>query len=636
MRSWVKRKIREARPSDLSQSQDPHTEFQPESQIVDDHLVGLESVLLPVEDARITTEDDLRGKFNLDLLSKIPSVVGSAWYDEKRVLEGTRLDTFALVKSWLANEEQSAMWLRDGAGTGKSTFASELARMWQTEGILGGYFFFSLLDQRRRTLQYTWPTIASRLVSNYPYIHDDLSNAIKKNPNIVSDSPNHQLQQLVIGPLSKHAPYLHRSRPLVIIFDALDEMDANSREEFFASLPQFRAIRGLKIFITSRPEFTAGAKSTDFIVDGLEGKKFVEGSGDVQLYIRARLRRLVQPQQVNLVEELASNANILFIWASIVCDRILRSSNPSVTLRSFTKNPSPNDMNGLYTRVLQEAADGHGGQEPSKWLFIRVLRLVVTTREPLSCSTVASLLNLPGTRVGLEDVENVVEELGSLFLSSEPTQVLHLVHATLYTFLTTRPLGDPFFMDMTQAHDEHLRGSLHIMQRKLQRDIRGIGMTANLDENSPQQELSQYIPPDLAYASKYWPYHAHFVLDGQDTPVEILAILKIKALEWIEAVATLDHITPTMESFKVLQARSAGFVGFHFASFTIPLIIALIARTIALVQRTVTFCPVLHPYSFSLSTSCSYHSTPLRSQGILVSHPLCRSFAWPTRSRCWP
>ncbi|KAF9067178.1 hypothetical protein BDP27DRAFT_1226351, partial [Rhodocollybia butyracea] len=145
------------------------------------------------------------------------------------------------------------MWLFGPAGAGKSAIMRTLSNQLQSDGRLGGCFFFKRSHQTRGNAKVLFVTIAYQLALDIPWLRGPISQVVKHNPSILARSIKIQLQKLISEPCHMHP----NENPITILIDGLDECEGQD-----VHLEILRAIRysftehslPLRFIIASRPE----------------------------------------------------------------------------------------------------------------------------------------------------------------------------------------------------------------------------------------------------------------------------------------------------------------------------------------------------------------------------------------------
>ncbi|RAH86847.1 hypothetical protein BO86DRAFT_394643 [Aspergillus japonicus CBS 114.51] len=162
--------------------------------------------------------------------------------DHLGCLPGTRTEILDAINKWAKSTSRESIfcWVTGGAGTGKSSIASEAARTLDKEGLLGASFFFKRVSELKPLL----------------------ANAIEENPDIAERSLKEQWERLCLRPLL--ALEHDRTIARVVVIDALDECDSEIHRDDLTTilqlLPQVQQAKSLllRFVLTGRPERSIG------------------------------------------------------------------------------------------------------------------------------------------------------------------------------------------------------------------------------------------------------------------------------------------------------------------------------------------------------------------------------------------
>ena len=143
------------------------------------------------------------------------------------------------------------------AGTGKSTIARTVARLFADEGQLGASFFFKKGEGDRGTAGRLFTTIAKDLMAHVPGLKSGIAKAIYADPGISDKALKEQFEKLIVQPLSELRQAPPNVLGLVIVIYALDECEQDEDIKIILQLLARTKCLGpisLRTFVTSRPE----------------------------------------------------------------------------------------------------------------------------------------------------------------------------------------------------------------------------------------------------------------------------------------------------------------------------------------------------------------------------------------------
>jgi len=269
--------------------------------------------------------------------------------------------------------------------------------------------------------------------------------------------------------------------PLIIIIDALDECEEQSRTRFLSLIAAFYSNRSgsskgnsVKMLITSRPEVSI-ADSLEVLEEvRLKAEDETESiSKDVVLVTQERLRGTLQrfnpPAHIvqNLTERLSGRAGHTFLWVSLMLQMIERSAEASEDALDQILVDLPDGLDGVYEKILARA------QGRNRQKAMAILQVIVAASRPLHLAELNFAISVrPGDtttddlRTRLEpNLPRTLQLLCGPFLKVINSTVT-LVHQTAKEFLL-RAEGSAFnvtswkhALDPAESHLTIARGCL--------------------------------------------------------------------------------------------------------------------------------------------------------------------------------
>jgi hypothetical protein len=352
----------------------------------------------------------------LELLNTLPWAKGAQHdhVDRPRCLDKTCAAVLKEIKDWIErNDEQQLYWLNGVAGTGKTTIALTIANVVvKDKSKLSASFFCSRSTTDRADMNIIFPSIALILAHHDTQFRAHLVKAIERNEQIGSALLQDQLKQLIIMPLLKMGSDLgQHQRPILIVFDALDECAAHHAPEkiLMALAEQLELVPFLKVFVGTRP-----TSSTDdfFSRTELDGRQRIfllhnvarhDVDVDIRKYLFDQLRKVAKHRCVttqdwppaDLIGNLVEKAEGLFIFASTVCDYIEGDGRLEHQLQEIATRPI-HGLDELYRDILQNAkARFSYPKDADEWL--RIIGTIILLQDQLSLNDLGPLLKLdPG------------------------------------------------------------------------------------------------------------------------------------------------------------------------------------------------------------------------------------------------
>ncbi|KAI2864664.1 hypothetical protein CBS13152_11162 [Aspergillus niger] len=251
---------------------------------------------------------------------------------EDECLAGTRTELLRQVQDWGRSSDKCIFWLSGMAGTGKSTIARTVARMFKEDDMLGASFFFKRGEGDRGSAVKFFPTIVKQLAVHIPQMVPGIRKAIEDDPAIPGNSLRDQFNKLILQPLLTvdHGKVM---KSTVIVIDALDECEPEEDMEIILDLlPEVETATNMAIrfFLTSRPEIPIRcgfdeidkSKHQNTILQDLDEDVIKH---DIALYLREEFSKIQQKRRHALppgwpgeekIEAIAMIARPLFIFAA--------------------------------------------------------------------------------------------------------------------------------------------------------------------------------------------------------------------------------------------------------------------------------------------------------------------------------
>jgi type II secretory pathway predicted ATPase ExeA len=486
-------------------------------------------------------------------------------------LEQTRSELLEQIRKWAESTEgRCIFWLNGMAGTGKSTIARTVAKMFddkaepdtkgkgqlgvnpeeqhgaESKGKLGATFFFERGETDRGNAKYLIPTIIKQLVERHRRLAPDVLNAIKNDPSISFKNLNKQFQTLLLQPLSN----LHFSQPTtyVIVIDALDECDQKDIEEILRllfELQNFRSVR-LRIFLTSRPELPIrlGFKQNNnhqvLVLHELP-KKEIEN--DISVFLKHRFSDIRNKSDEpddwpgdEILKTLVTMATPLFSFADMACRFIGECVHPGERLEQLLKfkaDTSASQMGKVYEPVLNQLLYGANDKETNqlKKEFQDIVGAIILFDTPLSIKSLEQLL-----QIRPKVISELLRRLHSVLnIPGEIDDPVRILHASFRDYLLSKEC--PFYVDKKATHAKITLHCLDVM-KNLKDNICGLSSYGIQRSDINDQVIKQHFSAELRYSCRYWVSHFH-QSEGHVSESDILSFLKDHFLHWLEALSLI-------------------------------------------------------------------------------------------------
>ncbi|KAL2196812.1 WD40-repeat-containing domain protein, partial [Corynascus similis CBS 632.67] len=354
------------------------------------------------------------------------------------------------------------------------------------------------------------------------------------------------------------------SRKTYLIIDALDECTKDPDKLLGLVVQKSSAFSSVKWIVSSRnsPSIEKDIDTATQKV-GLSLELNEESvSAAVTTYIRFKVDWLAKRNKydnntrVAVERYLLANANGTFLWVSLVCQELAKTSRRK-TQKKLAEIPP--GLDAFYRRMMDQIFNLEDTEDTT--LCQHILAIISVVYRPIMLDELAALVDtLDGVSSDCEDLEELVALCGSFLTLRNRT--IFFVHQSAKDFLLKQARDEIFPSGVEDIHYTLFLRSLRAMQETLRRDI------YNLD--APGFSIEKVIPPDpdplarVRYSCVYWVRHLrdcglekHGNKDFQDGG-SIDNFLREKYLYWLEALSLLrampDGIASILELKSLVQA----------------------------------------------------------------------------------
>jgi hypothetical protein len=483
---------------------------------------------------------------------------------------GTRVAFLDFIINWVNNPaSERGLVLFGQAGTGKSSIAHEIARLFDKMHRLTSSFIFLRREQSVRKAYHLFTTLARDLADRYPSFRIALGKVIKDNTALRVGARDYDtlFESLILEPLRD----LHIVGPILVVIDALDESgDTSSRIGLHTFLAKnlIRLPSNFRVVITSRPEHAI----ISALVEAQSVK--IKYMNDTELAAETHKDILAFFQQAlpsnlfrHYVEALAVKAEGLFQWAAVASQLILDpparfgySSEKCINhlLEPSTKRHGQDLLDGLYKDVLE----GYFTDQEARDILRSVVGQLITSIEPL---TIRSLIPLRQHASGDKDsdaaVTGILSRLGSLLSnvnSSDKNLPIIPLHTSFRDFLTDKDKSGDFYVGVRDFHHQLVYSCLNLLLDPLDGLKFNIckletSYLANDDVEDLNTRVDQHIPPALFYACRFWDDHLEHTGFKVDLFRKVETFFKEKFLFWLEALSLTRIVGLAPSAFATLN-----------------------------------------------------------------------------------
>ena len=492
---------------------------------------------------------------------------------------GTRVAFLDYIINWVNNPaSERGLVLFGQAGTGKSSIAHEIARLFDNMHRLTSSFMFSWREQSVRKAYHLFTNLARDLADHYPSFKIALGKVVKDNTALrVGTSDYGSLfESLILEPLKG----LHIVGPILVVIDALDESgDTNSRIGLHAFLAKnlIRLPSNFRVVITSRPEYpivSALVEAQSVKIKYMDDAELAaETHGDILAFFQ---ERLPSNELRHYVEALASKAEGLFQWAAVASQFILdppvrfRYSSREKCIKHLLESSANSRGQDLLDGLYKEVLEGYFKDQEERDLFRSVVGQLIASIEPV---TIRSLIPLRQHASYDEDsdavVTGILSRLGSLLSnvnSSDKNLPIIPLHTSFRDFLTNKDKSGDLYVGVRDVHRELAHSCLNLLLDPLDGLKFNIckletSYLANDDVEDLSTRLDQHIPPALLYACRFWDDHLRHTDFKTDLFRKVEILFKEKFLFWLETLSLTRKIGLAPSAFANLNMWLASSQG---------------------------------------------------------------------------
>ena len=354
-----------------------------------------------------------------------------------------------VFRKWDQEDGIGWLWITANPGCGKSVLARFLTEDFHKnkEGTYVCYFFFKDDSETNRCANHALCAILHQLMCYDARMVRHALSAYASN--------GKQLPHLIESLWKVFVAIIEAlDRPLLCVFDALDECKESSRLDLLAKLaPLFGKgshPNKLKIVMTSRPNTpTCDAiwrHGVDPMSIQLTGEREVESqaiSSEIDLYVIEKIRGfkdLRRYRQIHddaheiLQQKISSIENRTYLWVALIFPELEKNAGLSKTRLSSIIDQIPTTVQEAYEKILNRSLDRQRARN--------LLHLVVAALRPLTLieMNVALAIERWSDQESELDVdpeetfELTIRELCGLFVTVKKGQI-YLIHQTAREFL---------------------------------------------------------------------------------------------------------------------------------------------------------------------------------------------------------
>lgn len=480
--------------------------------------------------------------------------------DASGCLENTREQILFDIRTWIdRGNDKGIYWLKDKAGTGKSTIALTVAREYHRKKQLGASFFFSRGSGDLASTNKFATTVAAQLAEHSPKLRQLIADASQSKPRTSQLGLYEQWEKLITKPL-KSLRRNYVQSPLLIVVDGLDgcdsERDMRVLIDCFAST--IAAVREipLRIFVTSRPDLPSDLAPGSIPIEtqkhfALHDVEKAVLDKDLELYYRHQLMQISERHGWNdgtvsnqAIQALVQRSHGSFIYAATACRFIDESGifaerrlSGLCTVGSFTFK-AKNELDRIYATALDSSFNRLSDPEEDTILhqnFQKVVGSIVVLFDTFTLGDLVTIIGGPQTRVMfmLNHLRPVLET------SEDDGKRIDVLHSSFRDFVLDagRCLNKTFAISAEQVHYDLFERCLVIMHSSLRKDICNLKWPGTKMRDVSKARVDKSIPPPVRYACRYWMKHLKQSGRSLINHEGLSNFFRVDFLAWLEVLA---------------------------------------------------------------------------------------------------
>ncbi|KAF4611807.1 hypothetical protein D9613_004610 [Agrocybe pediades] len=433
--------------------------------------------------------------------------------------------------------DKPLLWVKGGAGAGKSAIARSVAERCAEEGLLLGTFFFGAADSTRNHVGKLVATLSYQISILYPEFRDTVSTSVEEDPMIFDRSLRTQFTNLLLRPLSVVLSNLSGTNkfPCLIIIDGLDECSASidsQRDLLFTLQEATTTTPFIRFLVFSRPEnhlnSTFSMPRMTHIVWTIVLDDDIFADEDIRLFLEDKFEEIREGHifkhtlpttwpRPEVVDTLVSKSSGQFIYAATVVKYIESPKHKPhhrldavFQLRPAFKDLPFKELDALYRHIISQADSLHA--------VLDIFGFIVLYGGDMGTRDIEMIKQLePGdVEVTLADLHSIVafqEHFGQL--ENGANMAVKFLHKSLTDFLSERQRAGDFYRDLSALPLLHIQRVISIFSGHRGQEI-AVSYTIVLpmhyivsrladDRNSTK---SIYISSDILQVARQFPISA--------------------------------------------------------------------------------------------------------------------------------
>ncbi|KAF4612072.1 hypothetical protein D9613_004607 [Agrocybe pediades] len=472
----------------------------------------------------------------------LKNVAPAALHDSGHVVDppkchpNTRVVILDTIINWTQgmSEEMSnkpLLWLKGGAGAGKSAIARSVAERCAEEGLLLGTFFFGAADLTRNHVGKLVATLSYQISILFSEFRDVVSTSVEEDPMIFNRSLRTQFTNLLLRPFSIVLSNLSGTNriPRLIIIDGLDECSASidsQRDLLFTLQEATTTTPFIRFLVCSRPENHLNSTFILPHITHIHGTIILDddisAEEDIRLFLEDKFKEIKEGHifkhtlptawpRPEIVDTLVKKSSGQFIYAATVVEYVKSPNHRPhhrldavFHLRQAFKDLPFKELDTLYRHIIS--------QSDNLPTTLDILGLIVLYGGAMGTCDIEMIMQLEqgDVEVILADLHSVVTfRENILHFETGANMLVKFLHKSMADFLSDPQRAGDFYRDLSASRLLHISRMISLFAGRREREIDisysivypiSHVMSWLNDSNS-----AEYISSDILQAARQFP-----------------------------------------------------------------------------------------------------------------------------------
>ncbi|RYO99334.1 hypothetical protein DL764_006835 [Monosporascus ibericus] len=429
------------------------------------------------------------------------------------------------------------LWLNGPPGSGKSVAAGHVIRYLESCNFDCSFFFFDHRDREKSSLSELLRSLAFQMASSNLDVRAALLEIADNDVPLPLDDHN-----MVWATIFKNRILRTEfSQTQFWVVDALDECSNRNLSTLGQMLSKIDIEIPLRIFFTGRTGAQIERMFSQQNAPILEIRTGSQGSlSDIASYVRWRWMPSVEPAVTEqLLAEVLRKSNGIFLWASLILDR-LEDAYSLEDMQDIIQQV-PSEMDDFYMRIIKSVAASQSAE-----LAKCILKWTTCAARSLSTKELKEAVRADINKTLTVSDDRLAHVCGHLITIDNDSRV-QIIHQTVSAFLTQE------------------RSDLWIEERSAHSQLAEICLGhLNGEEFTPPRARRIFSDRRMKtafsnYACTYFSYHLSNCSPALDAPLVLLdSFLATNCLTWIEKVAETGSLATLNKTIQNLRIYLAG------------------------------------------------------------------------------